>query len=78
MALGTETALDERPRRGDVVKLCGNHRYAGYRAKYIDDRANYNGGKLYPWVRLLEGDRVGDEVVVVDPELQMKRALKEK
>jgi hypothetical protein len=61
---------DERPRPGDRVKLCGNHRFAGYSAQYLGDFPTAGLGTK-PMVKILE---TGDKVVVWDADSQMRKA----
>jgi len=61
---------EERPRRGDRVKLIGDHPDAGCRGVYFSDECYYEGGKLYPVVKL---ETTGARVVVRDPENQMRK-----
>ena len=63
---------DERPRRGDRVKLIGSHPYAGSTGKYFTDRAAYDGGKLYPVVKLENGGPL-EGTIVFDPEKEMRK-----
>ena len=62
---------EERPRRGDRVKLIGDHPHAGSRGVYFSDETYYEGGKLYPVVKLEDSGR---HVAVRDPERQMRKA----
>jgi hypothetical protein len=62
--------LEERPKKGDRVKLCGNHRYAGRTGVYIADRAFYFEGEERPIVRI---DYTREETFVADPERQMRK-----
>lgn len=68
----SSTAMDfeERPRVGDRVKLIGNHSHAGSQGIYIADRAYYEGGELYPMVKL---PGLRDWVRVEDPDNQMRK-----
>ncbi|MGH7936665.1 MAG: hypothetical protein ACREF8_06620 [Chthoniobacterales bacterium] len=62
---------DEKPKIGDRVKLCGNHRYAGYSGVYIRDTPFM--GRSLPLVRVTDGG-VNVKTMVIDPEKQMKKA----
>jgi hypothetical protein len=68
----TAESMEEKPRRGDLVKLIGNHRYAGCTGVYFTDRHFYSRGELYPVVRIKYlGNDV--ETFVMDPENQMRK-----
>jgi hypothetical protein len=62
--------LEDRPRPGDRVKLCGNHRRAGYCGVYLCDRQFYAEGASSAVVKI---DYTHEEVFVLDPDRQMKK-----
>lgn len=66
-------SMEDRARPGDRVKLIGNHPRAGCAGVYFTDRAVYEGGELYPVVRIENGG-TKDETFVMDPDRQMRKA----
>jgi hypothetical protein len=61
-------ADDDKPQLGDRVKLCGNHRFAGFTGTYFTDRKTFAG--FCPIIRL---DHTGEETPVIDPGRQMRK-----